>query len=31
VVEAGADIIVAASAIFDSRDIKKAIEELKNV
>ena len=30
-VEAGADIIVAASAIFDSDDIKKAIEELKNV
>lgn len=30
-VEAGANIIVAACAIFDSGDIKKAIEELKNV
>lgn len=30
-VEAGANIIVAASAIFDSEDIKKTIEELKNV
>jgi len=28
-VEAGANIIVAASAIFDSRDIKEAIEKLK--
>lgn len=30
-VRAGADIIVAASAIFESRDIKKAIKELKHV
>ncbi len=29
VIDAGADIIVAATAIFDSDDIKKAIEELK--
>lgn len=27
--EAGADIIVAASAVFDNKDIEKAIEELK--
>lgn len=30
-IEAGANIIVAAGAIFDAKDIKKAIEELKNV
>lgn len=30
-VEAGADIIVAASAIFNGEDIGKSIEELKNV
>jgi len=31
VVDAGANIIIAASAIFDSKDIKEAIKELKNV
>ena len=30
-IEAGANIIVAAGAIFGAKDIKKAIEELKNV
>ncbi len=30
-IDAGADIIVAASAIFDSKDIGKAIKELRNL